>query len=269
MQGNLTVIQHYEPFVSSFILAKELQTEHRRLRELARKYKSEFGEFGSFMCSGSENGEGNEIDSRRPDGNESVKKKQRGGQKKEIFFNEGQAIYLLVLLGNTDRVRNLKKKLAKDFINQRKFISQVLARQQNEEWIKNREEGKINRRIETDIIKKFVDYATKQGSKNASKYYMNITKMQNNTLFSLDFLNQKFDNIRDIVSTFSLSALQVCDKIVANSIVEEMNKGTHYKEIFQKAKEKVENFSNYIGKLEVCQAIPGIDICHKFTLALN
>jgi len=283
MQGNLTVIQHYEPFVSSFVLSRELETEHRRIRELARKYKSEFLEFGSFMENETEileeseldsllhvtmNNSKKETDSRRSDGNESPLKKQRGGQKKEIFFNEGQAIYLLVLLGNTDRVRHLKKKLAKDFIKQRKLIAHLLAQKQNQDWIETRKAGKIERKKETDTIKKFVEYATLQGSKSAHMYYTNITKMQNRALFAVDFLNQKFDNIREVVSTFSLSALKVCDHIISKVLEEEMAKGTHYKDIYKIAKEKVEIFANTIGVLEVCQAIPCIDIQLEFSKAV-
>ena len=43
------------------------------------------------------------------------------------------------------------------------------------EWKAAREQGKQARKAETDVIQKFVEYAEKQGSKNARKYYQHYT----------------------------------------------------------------------------------------------
>ena len=44
----------------------------------------------------------------------------------------------------------------------------------NRDWKKIRDECKEFRRIETDTIQRFVEYAKNQGSKSAGFYYKNI-----------------------------------------------------------------------------------------------
>lgn len=50
------------------------------------------------------------------------------------------------------------------------------------EWLSIRQETKQVRRMETDTIKKFVEYAKEQGSNHADSYYMNFTKLVQNHL---------------------------------------------------------------------------------------
>ena len=120
--------------------------------------------------------------------------------------------------------------------------------QKNAEWLEKRAQGKLERRLETDIIQKFAIYATNQGSENAQKYYIVISKMENTALFALNFLEQKFENIREVVNTRSLDALMMADRIVARALEEGMEKMMNYKDIYKLAKERVEIFGNSIGK---------------------
>ena len=46
------------------------------------------------------------------------------------------------------------------------------------EWKQARLQSKQARRSFTDVVKEFVQYATEQGSKSGSMYYMSITKME-------------------------------------------------------------------------------------------
>lgn len=55
-------------------------------------------------------------------------------------------------------------------------MEKTLLQQSNSEWLTVREHGKEIRLNLVDEIKIFVDYAMKQGSKSANKYYMNIEK---------------------------------------------------------------------------------------------
>ena len=52
----------------------------------------------------------------------------------------------------------------------------LMARQTNE-WQVLRAQSKDVQRIETDSVKGFVEYAMRQGSKNAWWYYSNLTKL--------------------------------------------------------------------------------------------
>lgn len=120
--------------------------------------------------------------------------------------------------------------------------------QKNSEWVEKREAGKLQRKIETDSIQSFIKYAEAQGSKNASKYYIIMSRMTRAHLVDVEILKEKHKNLREHLDTFSLNALQMADHIVATTIVEGMRKNMPYKEIYQDAKSKVESFASLIGR---------------------
>ena len=65
------------------------------------------------------------------------------------------------------------------YINAFNQMEKALLKQQDKlEWKQARLQSKEVRKSVTDTIKNFVDYATSQGSKSASMYYDNITKME-------------------------------------------------------------------------------------------
>ena len=72
---------------------------------------------------------------------------------------------------------------------------------------------------ETDVIKQFIEYAVKQGSKsykkNPSLAYSNITKMENKSLFILE---NKVKNLRDILNCKQLDEIKQADEIVEKAL---------------------------------------------------
>jgi phage regulator Rha-like protein len=235
MDKNLVIIKEDELFVGTWNMSQGFQSDHRHIKRLIDKYKSEFEEFGKIA-----------TDSLPFKGNES--KRKRGGQVLQYWLNEGHAIYLTTLLQNNEIVRKFKRHLSSEFLKQRKILNQIIIQRQNTDWAQKREQGKIERRLETDAIKEFVEYAKTQGSKSADKYYMIISKMENASLISLEFLEQKYPNIRDIVDGFALTALQMADRIVAQALREGMKKKIPYKDIYVLARDRVEIFALSIGK---------------------
>ena len=61
-------------------------------------------------------------------------------------------------------------------------MKEAVLNQSNQSWLSARKGGKNLRAKEMDVVKDFVDYATKQGSKSAFRYYGNVTKMTNKAL---------------------------------------------------------------------------------------
>ena len=220
--------------VGTGILSKGFGVEHRALKRLIVKYKSEFEEWGI-------------VTTRLP----KLSQRKVGRQLEEYELDEPQAAYLSTLLTNTDKVRKFKRHLVKEFFRHRKLLSKITSQKQNAEWLEKRSSGKIERRLETDVIKAFVEYAYSQGSKSAKKYYMIISKMENNTLFNLDMLEFKYPNLRDTLEGYQLFTLQNADRIVARAIKEGIEKKLHYKDIYKLAKERVETFVGLIGKSPV------------------
>lgn len=120
----------------------------------------------------------------------------------------------------------------------------ILSSNENEsdkEWISTRNKAKIGRRAETDTIKKFVTYATNQGSKSAKFYYKHIT---NATYEALGFIAQKQPKLRESMNIYEVSQLILAEKLAKNKIKEYMDLGRHYKDIYKSVKSDLITFSD-------------------------
>ncbi len=123
-------------------------------------------------------------------------------------------------------------------------------RQAKIEWQAARVDGKLTRRQETDTVKRFVVYAGSQGSKNADKYYMVITKMQNAALFLIGH-GGKPGNLREAMTVTQLSITGTADNLVDRSLDEGMDMGLFYKDVYKLAKQKIEQLATVLGKSQV------------------
>jgi len=119
------------------------------------------------------------------------------------------------------------------------------------EYQQARAESKFIRREETDIIQKFVEYATQQGSKNAKMYYVNISKMERKALFYFEQTLPKPNNFRELLDMMQLAQISVADNLVNRALQEGMDKGMFYKDIYAMVKERVENYAICIGKTTI------------------
>jgi hypothetical protein len=236
-------------YTSSWRMSQLFDVEHRSLKQTIRKNFDDIIEVGEIAP----------ILRKTFDISNVEIKHQKGRPIVEFLLNEPQATFVLLLLkgkyknDSFNYVVKFKKYITKEFFRQRKLLTKLLVQQQNVEWLAKRDAGKLDRRTETDAIKEFVAYAKAQGSTHAEKYYMIITKMENQTLFCLEYLEQKYPNLRDIVNMSQLSTLESADKIIAKAIKEGMEKSMNYKDIYILAKERVENFSAIIGKTPLQQ----------------
>lgn len=117
-------------------------------------------------------------------------------------------------------------------------------------WIAARQEGKGVRKILTDTMKSFIEYAKSQGSESAEKYYMTFTKMVNEQLLEFD---KKPTNLRDQLNASQLHRISVAEQIIIQSIVDCMSKRVHYKEVYKIAKEKIHTLAITVGKSKLGQ----------------
>jgi Rha family phage regulatory protein len=112
-------------------------------------------------------------------------------------------------------------------------------------WVAQRQAGKLTRKEETDIIQRFVEYATAQGSRNAEKYFCNLSKMENRSLFILE---HQFDNLREILDLNQLAIVSVADGVVARALADGMRANLHYKDIYRLARKRVETLADIRGR---------------------
>lgn len=116
-------------------------------------------------------------------------------------------------------------------------------------WNQARVEGKGVRRITTDIMANFIEYAKAQGSQSAEKYYMIFSKMVNAELLELD--GAKIKNLRDHFNIYQLHTFSVADQIISKELISCTAKGLPYKDVYQITKQKIQTYSSAVGRTKI------------------
>ena len=225
-----------EPFVGTFSVAKGFNRKHQAVVKIVKKYEQRFLRLGNnkrFL---------------KPLIIETVAASTAGRPVKQYILNEGQCLFLGTLFSNSEIVLDFKERLAVEFIKAKKLIGMIQSQKENEEWKSKRIEGKRLRIEETDEIKKFIEYAKKQGSKSPDKYYLAITKMVNSLLFICE---DKFKNLREIMTPRQLFTIGAADGIIEKGLKDGMQSEIYYKEIFQQLKKKVNIFAELYGRTNI------------------
>jgi len=97
------------------------------------------------------------------------------------------------------------------------------------------------RKIETDVIKNFVNYAKMNGSRNANMYFVNFTKLVYSTF------NIKSGE-RDFCTPEELSIISTSEMIINKELKASMAKNMFYKDIYQRVKKRIKEFSILMKK---------------------
>ena len=117
-------------------------------------------------------------------------------------LNEQQAAFLLTLLKNTPIVVAFKKELVRQFYAMRSLLFEKTTPL----WQDTRQMGKEIRQRETDSIKAFIEYAQRQGSKNAQRYYINFSKLADQAAGIKN---------RELATAMQLNTLQIIERIIS------------------------------------------------------
>lgn len=227
--NDLVIMKNEVPVISTFDLFERMgYKEHRTLKRVISDNIEAFHEYGFLH-----------LDVQKPTS-------KSGGRPVESYLlNEDQFILLVLLAKNTPQSVDLKIRVSREFKRMKQTISNLIAQRQDPNWQNVRSDGKAVYLQKTDVIKQFVDYATRQGSKSATMYYTNLAKMENNALF---FIEAKYKNLREIMTIKQLMQVATADDVIEKAIKEGMDNNLHYKEIYKLAKERVVSFANIIGK---------------------
>jgi len=199
------------------------------------------------------------------------KKGSKGGRPEKYYIlNEIQTTFLISLMKNTEIVLNFKENLVKEFFRMRKALLESKLNKQNEQWLEARKEGKNIRKNTTGVYKEYLEYAIQQGSKNYKKrpdnVYINFTKMINKALFDFEFKIPKGESARDYMTTNQLTITSTAELAAQRLIHKEIDKGTHYKEIYTLVKKEMEQYSNFIGKSTIIDLLTSNEKENEFLL---
>ncbi len=225
---NIVEIWEDEVRAGTWVIAQGFNRNHKHLLEIVNKYKDDFDDFGRLK--------------RR-------KYTSTGGRPiTEYLLNEDKTMFLGTLLRNNDQVVKFKHLLIKKFREYRTQLEKLQKHHKSPAYQLSRDVGKLVRKETTDIIQSFIDYARSQGSKNADKYYVNITKMMNGMLF---IVNGKFKNIREVLTIQQLMTVSSAENIIVRAIEFGMSRKHYYKDIYKDVKEKIMLFAKLHGQSEV------------------
>ena len=103
-----------------------------------------------------------------------------------------------------------------------------------------RNEGKMIRRVETDAIKEFIEYAKNNGSSSSERYYMIITKATNEIL-GIE------KGQRDSLTASQLEHLAMVERVIASTLMQGIEKGMNYKDIYKLASSKARQVYNVVA----------------------
>jgi phage regulator Rha-like protein len=147
---------------------------------------------------------------------------------------------LLVMRFRSERAKKIQRAFNAAFYEMERRLLQAETNEGNQEWLTQRSQSRIGRRLETDIIQQFIDYATSQGSENAKYYYKHIT---NASYKALGLIQHKQPKLRDTLDWMELSWLTSAEWVAQKSLLKHMESKEHYKAIFVLVKQDIERFA--------------------------
>ena len=223
--NDLVAILNGKPTTTSLLVAEKFGKPHADILKVIRKTVSQLPEKFS-----------------RGNFSESEFTNDRGRTYK--CFEMSRDAYSIIVMGLTGKSALLWKVKFIEAFNA--MEAELVSKTSGIEWKQARMQSKAARLSVIDTIKDFVNYATRQGSKSASTYYGNITKMEYKAL-ELISKNEKIPKgFRDTLDSMQLCFLSTAEQIAKESIKQGMDHKLHYKEIYIDAKRKVQSYADVI-----------------------
>lgn len=150
----------------------------------------------------------------------------------ETFISE-EAVYNISFRSNKPEAKLFTKWVTK-VLRQIRINGFYVLGEKGEGWLKTREETKKVRRMETDTIKRFVEYAKENGSTHADMYYQNLTKLVQNHL-GIEA------GTRDDLDQNTLLRLKSLETVVDMHLNTLMNTDMPYKDMYAGVKELIQS----------------------------
>lgn len=144
--------------------------------------------------------------------------------------------FSLLVMGFTGEYA-LKWKLK--YIDAFNQMEAFITERKSSEWLMTRKQGKLIRRAETDTLANLVEYAEAQGSRNMRKNVYTIYSKLVNSLVGIE------KGQRDTAPFKTIAVIGFLEDMILHTVDEEMQKGAHYKEIYQICKANGEQIMRF------------------------
>ena len=159
-------------------------------------------------------------------------KDEKGEYRKKYLMNRDG--FSLLVMGFTGK-KALAWKLK--YIEAFNAMEKVVMQKQTADWLETRRQGQLVRREETDVIQQLVEYAKSQGSEHSQMLYMTYTKLANRIVGVSN---------RDSATHTQLNDLSTMERLIAKVVLDGMEAGTYYKQIYKDCKERLETVKNWL-----------------------
>ncbi len=159
------------------------------------------------------------------------------------YFEMNRNAFSLLAMSFTGE-KALKWKM--DFVEAFNTMEEMLLNRKDLGWKQIREDSKAVRLEFTGCIAEFVEYCFSQGSKNAKRYYGNLTKMEYVALRFLEYKEKVPSNFRDTLDKMKLHMIVMAEHVANETIKQGMEDELHYKEIFLLAKQAVLKYADTV-----------------------
>lgn len=164
------------------------------------------------------------------------KRKAADGQFHRIYLMNRDGFSLLVM-GFTGK-KALEWKIK--YIDAFNKMQEIITEKRTSAWIETRQQGQLVRKDETGIIQKLVEYAREQGSGHADMLYMTYTKLANKMVGITS---------RDTATNAQLNDLSTMERLIAKVVIDGMEQGKHYKDIYKESKSRLETVKGWLHEV--------------------
>lgn len=211
--NELVYLNNDEAVCDSLLVAEKFGKRHAHVIEKIEKIISDDSTENSVQCF-----------------RQTSYKDETGKQNKMYLMNRDGFTFLV--MGFTGKKANEWKW---NYIHAFNTMESILREKSTEAWIETRQQGKLTRKAETDVIQKLVEYAKEQGSEHAEMLYMTYSKLAN-----------KMAGVkkRDEATVNQLNNLSLIENIILNCIQNGIVLGKNYKVIYQDCKRRLEAFKD-------------------------
>jgi phage regulator Rha-like protein len=167
--------------------------------------------------------------------------KKRGRDYRCYELNKAGFLKAMPFIGGR-KSREGQRRLVDAFLEQESKLERQSKEREKFAYQIARLSGKDSRAILTEVIQKFIVYATRQGSGSADRYYCIITKLVYQALISSQ---PKASSIRELLTAIQLSQLGTIELTAAQALDDDMQSVVAYKVIYQRLKSTLNEFSGF------------------------
>ncbi len=205
----LVAVEHGEPVTTSLLIAEKFGKQHKDVLRAIKNLECS-DEFG-----------------RRNFAPSSYLNEQ---QKEQPMYHITEAGFAFLAMGFTGKeAAAWKEKFIEAFQGMRRELLRLARQKLDPEWQRSRLAGIEARRLETDAIQLFVEYAQARGSRNARHYYANVSRMVSRAVLGDPTAS------RDRLPPRALHLVAQAEQIARQVLLDGMARQGEYHEVFRAA----------------------------------